>query len=88
MKKRVSVRSPKSTIGCADISMPAYNVLEDFLYQFRLYMTLPEIMNLVFKTFLPMKASALKAKMWAISSDTHQLHYITKHHFIISLLLI
>ncbi len=24
-----------------------------------------------------------KAKMWAISSDTHQLHYISKHHFII-----
>ena len=24
-----------------------------------------------------------KAKMWAISSDTHQLHYIPKHHFII-----
>ena len=23
------------------------------------------------------------AKMWAISSDTHQLHYIPKHHFII-----
>ena len=25
----------------------------------------------------------VKAKMWAISSDTHQLHYIPKHHFII-----
>ena len=25
----------------------------------------------------------LKAKMWAISSDSHQLHYIPKHHFII-----
>ena len=25
----------------------------------------------------------IKAKMWAISSDTHQLHYIPKHHFII-----
>ena len=27
----------------------------------------------------------VKAKMWAISSDTHQLHYIPKHHFIIQL---
>ena len=26
----------------------------------------------------------IKAKMWAISSDTHQLNYIPKHHFIIS----
>ena len=24
-----------------------------------------------------------KAKMWAISSDTHQLHYIPKHLFIL-----
>ena len=24
-----------------------------------------------------------KAKMWAISSDTHQLHYIPQHPFII-----
>ena len=24
----------------------------------------------------------IKAKIWAISSDTHQLHYIPKHHFI------
>ena len=24
-----------------------------------------------------------KAKMWAISRDTYQLHYIPKHHFII-----
>ena len=28
-------------------------------------------------------SAPLKAKMWAISSDTHQLHYIPKHHFII-----
>ena len=27
-------------------------------------------------------ASNVKAKMWEISSDTHQLHYIPKHHFI------
>ena len=25
----------------------------------------------------------VKAKMWAISSDTHQLHYTPKQHFII-----
>ena len=28
-------------------------------------------------------AIMLKSKMWAISRDTHQLHYIPKHHFII-----
>ena len=29
------------------------------------------------------KLSCLKAKMWTISSDAHQLLYIPKHHFII-----
>ena len=29
----------------------------------------------------------IKAKMWAICSDTHQLHYIPKHHFIITIVL-
>ena len=29
------------------------------------------------------KKVSLKAKTWAISRDTHQLHYIPKHHFII-----
>ena len=28
------------------------------------------------------RVSNVKAKMWTISIDTHQLHYIPKHHFI------
>ena len=31
------------------------------------------------------KAVVIKANMWAISSDTHQLDYVPKHHFIIIL---
>ena len=30
----------------------------------------------------------VKAKLWPISSDTHQLRYIPKHHFIIIIIIV
>ena len=55
---------------------------------FKVVLPLRIIINNQYIKFINNQCLLLKAKIYAISSDTHQLYYISLHHFIHTIILL
>ena len=81
-----TLRRPRFiNVFCENISIPWYHTLINWA-QFIHAMTSAVSTDMnrpTFKYIITLIHAFIKAKLWEISSDTHQLYYIPKHHFII-----